>query len=97
MDLREYHSDEAKYHQWQDQKLEEWEELCQSCGACCGVFDKDPCEHLREVNIGRYVCRIYENRFGLHKTLSGRSFKCVPIREILHKSWPGDQECRYKR
>ena len=97
MSLRENYSNETEYHQWQDQKLEEWEELCVSCGACCGIVEGDPCEHLVQRSDSRYVCDIYETRFGSHKTKSGRPFQCVPIRDVLHKSWAGDQNCGYKR
>ena len=89
-------SDEVKYSQWQEQQLLKWEALCDGCGACCGIVDGDPCEHLNKLENGRYTCNIYESRFGVHKTISGLSLKCVPIRDILHKSWPGRNLCSYK-
>ncbi|MDD3374622.1 MAG: hypothetical protein PHY73_02730 [Candidatus Omnitrophica bacterium] len=84
------------YHQLQEKQYQAWENKCLNCGACCGLQDGDPCEHLRMSTEGKSSCDIYENRFGLHKTQQGREFRCVPIRDILHKSWPGDCGCAYK-
>lgn len=89
--------DEEKYQDLLRKWERQWESLCTRCGACCGVKEGDPCEHLQELSGGRYACAIYENRFGFHKTRSGRTFQCVPIRQILHKSWPGDECCGYKK
>ena len=93
----QYPCDDQKYDQMQEQQLSQWEESCQCCGACCGIVDGDPYEHLIESASGKYQCAIYESRFGLHQTKSGKPFKCVPIREILHMPWPGNQNCSYKR
>ena len=90
-------SDQNQYDQWQQQELVKWEAKCGRCGACCGAFDGDPCEHLRKDASRKYFCSIYENRFGVHKTLSGKDINCVPIRQILHNSWPGDTCCGYKK
>ena len=89
-------SDKRRYEEIQEKKLDVWEKTCIQCGACCGVWDEDCCEHLI-LEKGQYTCRIYAQRFGLHKTKKGMPFKCVPIREILHNSWPGDQHCAYKK
>jgi len=97
MGLEAFSNEEEKYRKWQDQQLAEWEARCGCCGACCGLVDEDPCEHLVELQGHRYTCQIYENRFGLHKTRNGRPFKCVPLRDILHTSWPGDRACAYKK
>jgi uncharacterized cysteine cluster protein YcgN (CxxCxxCC family) len=86
-----------RYAQWQEMQEKRWESLCGRCGACCGAVEGDPCEHLRGSKKGDYYCSIYENRFGLHKTLSGKPFLCVPIRKVLHESWPGDECCGYKK
>lgn len=88
-------SDEQRYNTLAQSQLEEWEALCGHCGACCGAFD-DPCEHLAKLPSGKYRCTIYEYRFGWHKTVSGKSLQCVPIRNILHTSWQGDACCGYK-
>ncbi len=97
-------SDEQLYQHWQQEQEERWEAKCGRCGACCGAFDGDPCEHLRRRDpdvpgraARQYFCTIYERRFGTHKTLSGKEIHCVPIRQILNASWPGDHCCGYKK
>ena len=89
-------SDNFFYKNWLESKEREWESRCLSCGSCCGALE-DPCEHLARLSEGKYSCRIYENRFGVHKTIKGNLFKCVPLREILHSRWPGDECCGYKK
>jgi hypothetical protein len=89
--------DQNQYIQWHKQQEEQWESRCGRCGACCGAFDGDPCEHLRQDAQRKYYCSIYDHRFGTHKTLSGKEIRCVPIRQILHFSWPGDSCCGYKK
>jgi len=86
-----------RYFNWQELQQSLWESMCGRCGACCGIIEGDPCEHLKKQSEGRYFCEIYENRFGMHKTITGRSINCVPLRDILHQSWPGDQCCGYKK
>src|SRR3989338_1509479 len=90
-------SDATNYIALQERQYRDWEAKCTSCGACCGIMDSDHCEHLVVLKSGQYACGIYEDRFGMHKTRSGKPFCCVPIREILHVSWPGDQCCGYKK
>ena len=85
------------YNKYQEIKEKEQERLCKKCGACCGIFDKDPCIHLSRIKDKEYVCGIYEERLGLRKSISGREFFCVPIRNILHKSWNGSLNCAYKK
>ncbi len=89
--------DQERYELLARKQQQEWEALCTCCGACCGIVEGDPCEYLLKSDMGKYTCAIYENRFGLHKTTSGKEFKCVPIRDILHQSWMGDQYCGYKQ
>ncbi len=89
--------DPQRYKQLQQEQEKRWESLCGRCGACCGAAEGDPCEHLEKLDNGRYSCTIYSNRFGLHKTRGGKPFLCVSIRDILHKSWPGDSCCGYKK
>ncbi|HPN56904.1 MAG TPA: hypothetical protein PLD92_08655 [Candidatus Omnitrophota bacterium] len=86
---------ERDYICFQKEQQRRWESLCLRCGACCGAFDGDPCEHLQSESSGRFFCRIYEERFGIRKTVGGRLFRCLPIREILHDSWPGREACAY--
>lgn len=90
-------SEQERYAQLQKCQQAEWEAKCTRCGACCGAAEGDPCEHLAASSTGGYLCNIYEHRFGLRKSVSGREFRCVPIRNILHTSWPGDQCCGYKK
>ncbi len=96
MTEKQINFDDQKYQNFQKEKFLEWEALCGRCGACCGSVD-DPCENLVKSEDGRYACSTYENRFGFHKTISGKTIECVPIRNILHMSWPGDQCCGYKK
>ena len=96
-DIQKNIGDDVLYGRLQEQHLLEWEQTCVKCGACCGVFDKNPCEHLSETTDGKYFCSIYENRLGIHNTANGTSIKCVPIRKILHETWPGDSNCGYKK
>src|SRR5512147_536549 len=90
-------TEEERYRRREDERERWWEALCGRCGACCGVADGDPCENLTRDAGGRWACGIYENRFGIHRTVSGKEIRCVPIRQILHKSWPGDACCGYKK
>jgi uncharacterized cysteine cluster protein YcgN (CxxCxxCC family) len=89
--------DLKEYAALQDAQEKEWESACNRCGACCGVAEGDPCEHLVKAQDGKYACSIYENRYGIHKTVNGNPFKCVPMRQLLHTSWTGDFCCGYKK
>lgn len=97
MNASQLPDDQAAYEELQIQQERAWEKTCTRCGACCGIVEGDPCEHLEALPSGQYSCRIYSNRFGLHKTVSGKPFHCVPIRNILFDSWPGDECCGYKK
>ncbi len=81
------------YFQKQNDDLLRYEGLCKRCGACCGAFD-DPCINLKKDTNGKYYCSVYENRHGLQKTVSGKSFNCVSIRDIL-KFDPPYPDCAY--
>jgi uncharacterized cysteine cluster protein YcgN (CxxCxxCC family) len=87
--------DSKSYMDYQNKKWIEHESLCKKCGSCCGIKDGDPCEHLKKSDKNTYYCDIYEDRFGLRKTISGKEIVCVPIRNILHKTWTGKSECGY--
>lgn len=93
--MTEY-SDDEKYKKLQRDNEASWEALCKRCGACCGSVEGDPCEHLVQSKSGEYLCNVYENRFGTHKTISGETIRCVDIRNILSREWPGSQHCGYK-
>lgn len=90
-------TDDARYEAMKEKQAASWEAMCTRCGACCGSTTNDPCENLLKMPDGKYGCKIYETRFGLRKTISGKSFQCVPLRWIVHQSWPGDQMCGYKK
>jgi len=74
--------DEGAYIRKQKEEEIRYESLCNRCGACCGALDGDPCEELRRDDSGKYFCSVYENRIGMHKTISGKQFACVPIRDL---------------
>lgn len=73
---------EATYLQKQKEEFKEYDALCRRCGACCGAYDGDPCVHLEKNEGNKYHCNIYDNRIGMQKTLSGKQFACVPIRDL---------------
>ncbi|MDP8213316.1 MAG: hypothetical protein P9X22_08550 [Candidatus Zapsychrus exili] len=90
--------DKDLYYKTQEQKQTEWEALCTRCGACCGKIEGDPCEHMAVDDKGKTYCRIYEYRFGFHKTISGKMLKCVNIRDLMQtQDWPGGHLCAYKK
>ncbi len=84
------------YNLFEEEELKKWEDVCKCCGACCGVVDGDPCLHLVTQKDGKYFCDIYDRRFGIRKTKSGKTFRCVEIRDIINKPWPGRNNCAYK-
>ena len=69
-------------------------EKCSRCGVCCGSTDGHPCEHLIRGPDGRYLCEIYEDRFGEHRTVDGMNFVCVKIQHIIETSG-GYAGCAY--
>ena len=87
--------DNVLYQEYQHKKWVEHENACNRCGACCGIKNSDPCEHLKQAQDNRYFCDIYEGRFGLRNTASGKEIMCVPIRNMLHKTWWGSSQCAY--
>lgn len=85
-----------EYQEYLKVQHEQWEAQCGHCGACCGRWD-DPCKKLISLKNGSFICQDYKNRLGWQETVSGKKFKCVEIREILHLSWMGDECCGYKK
>ncbi|NOZ22175.1 MAG: hypothetical protein GXP25_13940 [Planctomycetes bacterium] len=69
------------------------EDRCRRCGVCCGATDGHPCEHLVR-NGKQYRCEIYPYRFGPHKTVTGRHFTCVPVRDVI-RTGGGHPGCVY--
>jgi len=89
--------DEKRYCEYQREKWLEHEDMCNRCGACCGIKDDDPCEHLLTDTNGRYACDIYGERFGPRKTIGGNRITCVPIRNMFSRTWLGRPDCAYVR
>lgn len=74
--------DGERYAQQQAYKETEHELLCRRCGVCCGVRE-DACVHLGRLADGTYYCDTYGTRLGKQRTVSGKEFTCVPIRDVL--------------
>lgn len=89
--------DEKRYCECQREKWIEHEGMCNRCGACCGIKDGDPCRHLIADADGRWACDIYGERFGSRTTVRGSRISCVPIRNMLSKTWLGRTDCAYVR
>ncbi len=89
--------DSLLYEQYLKDQEEAYNARCRRCGACCGLFEKDPCTKLIKEVDGRYRCSDYDNRFGMQKTLNGNDFKCVSFRRIRFGSWAGSWKCGYKQ
>ncbi len=89
-------SDEQGYARWLSARQGDWESLCRHCGACCGALE-DPCQHLFMTPEGRSCCLVYPARIGPHRTVAGKLFTCVHVRQKLGTSWPGDEHCGYKK
>ena len=76
--------DSLRYDTYQRQEMEKFEAICKNCGQCCGSQDGDSCTNMvTDETGGKYYCRIYENRLGPQKTVSGKTFHCIPIRDII--------------
>jgi len=87
--------EEDKYHERLKQRNEYFEAICKRCGECCGAKD-DPCQNLLKQKDGTYLCKIYDKRFSPQKTVSGKPFNCVSIRDhIAEKCLPPN--CAYQR
>lgn len=80
--------DNILYLQKQEEQLKRYEGLCVRCGECCGADGDDPCANLAKDAQDKCYCKAYENRLGPQKTISGKSFNCVPIRELLKFDLP---------
>lgn len=74
--------DNLRYAEYTKSKEVNFEALCHNCGECCGSLD-DPCRNLLKKDDGTHSCRDYSNRFGPQKTVSGKDFDCVFIREHI--------------
>lgn len=86
--------DRTAYSKRQDEYIREHEALCKRCGRCCGAGTEEPCSNLARDDSGKFYCKSYENRLGAQKTVSGRVFTCVQIRDVLTKGLPYES-CGY--
>ncbi|MDD5731228.1 MAG: hypothetical protein PHN57_08925 [Candidatus Omnitrophica bacterium] len=86
--------EELRYLLKQEEQAKEHEALCRRCGACCGAFDGDPCLNLSRDGNDKYYCLKYDTRLGRQQTVSGRTFNCVPIRDLF-KFYPPYPDCPY--
>ena len=75
--------DNAAYIHKQTAEQDAYEARCKSCGICCGADGTDPCVHLQKRDNGTYFCDTYQTRFGVQKSVSGREFTCVMIRDVI--------------
>jgi len=87
--------DNRKYYKLLQQKNFHFEKVCTRCGECCGASD-DPCSKLVKQPDGTYFCKDYANRLGLQKTISGKSFHCVSIREHIEGKTL-HEKCAYRK
>ncbi|MCM8790338.1 MAG: hypothetical protein NC938_01365 [Candidatus Omnitrophica bacterium] len=75
--------EEREYEKFLAQRESEYEALCRRCGECCGASGEDPCSNLVGDRHGRYFCKSYSTRHGIQRTISGRTFMCVSIRDVI--------------
>ena len=67
---------------------ERWENLCdptQGCGVACCYHEGEPCEQL---DLETKRCRVYANRFGRRRTVTGKEFLCSPMMVWLRHKHP---------
>jgi len=75
--------DDIAYRDKQQTEFRAYEARCKCCGVCCGAKGDDPCSKLRQRADGTYYCATYESRFGVQRSVSGREFTCVMIRDVI--------------
>ncbi len=74
--------DKLEYLEKQKTIQECYEARCKRCGSCCGALGDDPCSRLVREPDGKYSCSVYAQRIGLQRTVTGKEFHCVPIRDL---------------
>ena len=74
---------EKKYPEALEALAKDFEERCVRCGKCCGSEDGDPCAELVKNPDGTFSCRVYPDRLGPRRTVSGGIFTCVGIKELV--------------
>ena len=84
-----------RYDKYLEGKEKKFETLCKRCGDCCGAND-DPCQHLVKLDDATFFCKDYSRRLREQRTVTGKTFYCVPIREHIVKDTlrPG---CAYRK
>ncbi|NQT23196.1 MAG: hypothetical protein HQ579_07150 [Candidatus Omnitrophica bacterium] len=88
--------DNISYQKILENEYVDYEKTCKRCGACCDVNDCDPCKKLIKDKDGLCYCGIYDNRIGPQKTISGKDFTCVLIRNVK-KFGAAPTGCAYKQ
>ena len=76
-------NDKERYTNYLVSQAKRYEGICKRCGKCCGAGGSDPCSQLISLGNGLYQCTNYTDRLGEQKTVSGKTFNCVPVREVL--------------
>lgn len=80
--------DSAGYLKKLEESEKSYEMRCKRCGACCGATTSDPCLNLAKDASGKYYCRVYDHRIGQQHTVSGKTFTCIPIKDVLTYAQP---------
>ena len=74
------------YEQKLEKDYDKYEAICARCGECCGI-GTDPCQRLIAGENNRYYCNDYPGRLGPQRTISGKIFNCVQIRDNIEKGF----------
>lgn len=94
--LAHSHMEDEEYIFCQEKQFDRYESICARCGACCGAEDGDQCVNLEKAADGKYFCKVYENRLGPQRTISGKSFHCIPIGDVI-MNLGARPNCAYRR
>ena len=86
--------DNSLYQKHLKEELVKYESICKRCGVCCGTSN-DPCSNLAYNGDGKYSCRVYDTRLGIQKTVSGKIFTCVPIKDNIRNGFV-NPNCAYQ-
>jgi len=85
--------DTVAYQKYLQNKAVTEESICKRCGICCGA-NNDPCVNLARDKNGLYRCLVYENRLGPQRTVSGKIFTCVLIKDNIRAGF-SHVDCAY--
>jgi len=78
--------DDRAYEKYMEESFVKYDSACRRCGECCGV-NNDPCTNLVSCGNGKYACCVYNKRLGPQKTISGKSFNCVSIKDNIRRGF----------